>query len=167
MGVVSKRYETGYGIYEIQVEDEQVCVIHKVDSMDGAVDLQQVTSEDAGQPQRDLDVLESAYRQLEEYFAGVREVFSFAMNPQGTEFQRKVWNALREIPYGETRSYKEIAIAIGNPKACRAVGMANNANPIIIAIPCHRVIGASGKLVGYARGLEMKKHLLELEKRAR
>ena len=85
----------------------------------------------------------------------------------GTAFQEKVCEALRQIPYGETRSYKDIAEAIGHPKAYRAVGMANNANPIFIAIPCHRVIGANGSLVGYGGGLEMKKALLELEQKVR
>ena len=82
---------------------------------------------------------------------------------EGTPFQKKVWNALQNIPYGETRTYKQIAEEIGNPKACRAVGMANNKNPMIIVVPCHRVIGANGKLVGYGGGLEMKRALLDLE----
>ena len=85
------------------------------------------------------------------------------LHPNGTEFQIKVWKALTEIPYGETRSYKDIAISIGNEKACRAVGMANNKNPIPIIIPCHRVIGANKKLVGYAGGLDLKERLLDLE----
>ncbi|MBR2062235.1 MAG: methylated-DNA--[Anaerotignum sp.] len=85
--------------------------------------------------------------------------------PKGTEFQQKVWKALTEIPYGETRTYGEIAAAVGNPKAARAVGMANNKNPIGIIIPCHRVVGANGKLVGYAGGMEKKAFLLELERK--
>ena len=84
--------------------------------------------------------------------------------PKGTPFQQKVWAALQEIPYGETRSYKEIAAMVGNEKACRAVGMANNRNPLPIFIPCHRVVGTNGKLVGYAGGLDVKTFLLELEK---
>ena len=96
--------------------------------------------------------------------AGTRKAFDFPYRLHGTPFQERVWAALREIPYGETRSYKDIAEAIGHPKAFRAVGMANHANPIFIAIPCHRVIGASGSLVGYGGGLEMKKALLELER---
>ena len=102
--------------------------------------------------------------QLKEYFAGKRKKFDVPLNPQGTEFQRSVWKALQEIPYGKIRSYKQIAKAIGNPKACRAVGMANNKNPIWILIPCHRVIGTDGKLTGYGGGLEMKKRLLNIEK---
>lgn len=103
-------------------------------------------------------------RQLEEYFAGVRQCFSLPLAPKGTTFQQKVWAALREIPYGETRSYGEIARAIGSPKAARAVGMANHCNPLAILIPCHRVIGANGFLTGYAPGLEKKEWLLERER---
>ena len=106
---------------------------------------------------------ELVFRQLDEYFAGTRKTFDFPYRLHGTAFQEKVWAALREIPYGETRSYKDIAEAIGHPKAFRAVGMANHANPIFIAIPCHRVIGANGSLVGYGGGLEMKRALLDLE----
>jgi len=106
-----------------------------------------------------------AAMQLREYFAGKRKKFDVPIDPQGTEFQRSVWKALQAIPYGKTRSYKQIAQAIGNPKACRAVGMANNKNPIWIIIPCHRVIGADGELVGYGGGIEMKKRLLSIEKR--
>lgn len=105
-----------------------------------------------------------AYAQIMEYFQGKRRSFTFPYELRGTEFQKKVWRALCDIPYGETRTYKEIAAAVGNPKACRAVGMANNKNPIAIAVPCHRVIGADGKLVGYAGGLDMKVALLQLEK---
>ncbi len=116
------------------------------------------------QPEGAPDALaETVFRQLDEYFAGTRTVFDFPCAPQGTPFQQKVWAALCEIPYGETRSYKQIAEAVGKPKACRAVGMANNRNPIIIVIPCHRVIGANGALTGYGGGLEMKRALLELE----
>lgn len=110
------------------------------------------------------ELTELVFRQLDEYFAGVRKTFDFPYRLHGTPFQEKVWEALRDIPYGETRSYKDIAEAIGHPKAFRAVGMANHANPIFLAIPCHRVIGSGGSLVGYGGGLEMKKALLELEK---
>lgn len=103
--------------------------------------------------------------QLCEYFAGSRQTFDLPLEPRGTEFQRRVWNALCEIPYGETRSYGEIAQRVGNPKASRAVGMANHRNPIPILIPCHRVIGADGSLVGYGGGLGVKRYLLDLEKR--
>ena len=109
------------------------------------------------------DLTKLAYTQIREYLDGQRKVFDLPLDPNGTEFQIKVWKALTEIPYGETRSYKDIAISIGNEKACRAVGMANNKNPIPIIIPCHRVIGANKKLVGYAGGLDLKERLLDLE----
>ncbi len=102
---------------------------------------------------------------LDHYFRGKLRQFEVPLNPIGTLFQRQVWKALQTIPYGETRSYKQLAELIGNPKACRAVGMANNRNPIAIIIPCHRVIGADGKLVGYGGGLPIKEYLLELEQR--
>lgn len=112
------------------------------------------------------ELLMEIVSQLDEYFDGTRKVFDLPIEPEGTEFQKKVWKSLIEIPYGETKSYGEIAKIIGNDKAARAVGMANNKNPIAIIIPCHRVIGANGKLVGYAGGLELKEKLLELEKRS-
>lgn len=110
------------------------------------------------------DLTDRAFREISEYLAGSRREFDLPLAPEGTPFQKRVWDALRAIPYGETRSYRQIAEQIGNPKACRAVGMANNRNPIAILIPCHRVVGADGSLVGYAGGLEIKKRLLELEK---
>ena len=102
--------------------------------------------------------------QLEEYFDGRRKEFEIPLKLIGTEFQKKVWNELLKIPYGATVSYKDIAIKIGNPKACRAVGMANHNNPILIIVPCHRVINENNKLGGYALGLDLKRKLLELEK---
>lgn len=108
-------------------------------------------------------VLRQAVSELTEYFAGTRKSFSVPIAPAGTAFQLKVWAALRDIPYGETRSYGEIAAAVGNPKASRAVGGANHRNPILILTPCHRVIGASGALTGFGAGLPMKEALLKLE----
>ncbi|MGO4999755.1 methylated-DNA--[protein]-cysteine S-methyltransferase [Oceanisphaera sp. W20_SRM_FM3] len=108
---------------------------------------------------------QAACRQLEEYFAGQRLQFSLRLAPQGTAFQQQVWQALLTIPHGEHRSYKDIALSIDNPKAMRAVGLANSRNPIALIIPCHRVIGASGKLVGYAGGITRKAWLLEHEKK--
>ncbi|MDD4075114.1 MAG: methylated-DNA--[protein]-cysteine S-methyltransferase [Eubacteriales bacterium] len=108
---------------------------------------------------------DSAFTQLQEYFMGKRKVFHLPLAPVGTTFQRKVWEALYAIPYGETRAYRDIAATIGEPRAYRAVGMANNRNPIMIVIPCHRVIGAHGELVGYGGGLDMKEALLTLERR--
>lgn len=112
----------------------------------------------------ETDLLKEAAQQLKDYLAGKRKNFNIPLMPEGTEFQQNVWKALQQIPYGKTCTYGEIARKIGNPKACRAVGMANNKNPIGIFIPCHRVIGANGRLVGYAGGLEMKEHLLAIEK---
>ncbi|WP_293746440.1 methylated-DNA--[protein]-cysteine S-methyltransferase [uncultured Acinetobacter sp.] len=102
-------------------------------------------------------------KQLEEYFAGQRQQFDLPLDFQGTDFQQQVWQALLTIPYGEKRSYKEIAVQIGNEKAVRAVGAANGKNPISIIAPCHRVIGSSGALVGFAGGLDKKQILLSLE----
>jgi methylated-DNA-[protein]-cysteine S-methyltransferase len=110
-------------------------------------------------------LIKKAHEQINQYLNGEREIFDLQLEPKGTDFQKKVWKALEQIPFGETRSYKEIAISIGNEKASRAVGMANNKNPLPIVIPCHRVIGTNGKLVGYAGGLDIKERLLELEKR--
>lgn len=112
---------------------------------------------------QDQEVTKEVARQLEAYFAGSRKSFDLPLAPKGTPFQNLAWQALREIPYGETRSYKEQAQAIGRPTAVRAIGSANNRNPIPIIIPCHRVIGANGALVGYAGGLVIKKTLLQLE----
>jgi len=108
-------------------------------------------------------LLDVAFRQLDEYFAGKRTTFSLPLAPTGTPFQRRVWKVLETIPYGETWSYKDVATRAGNPKATRAVGMANNRNPIAIVVPCHRVIGADGRLVGYGGGLARKAWLLALE----
>ena len=113
----------------------------------------------------DLPIVVKLKKELDEYFIGERKVFDLPLKFNGTKFQERVWNALLKIPYGEIRTYKDIATAIGNDKASRAVGMANNKNNIIILIPCHRVIGSNGKLVGYAGGLETKEYLLNLEKK--
>ena len=112
---------------------------------------------------RDTPLLLEARRQLEEYFAGLRAAFSLPLAPEGTDFQKAVWRELENIPYGETRTYGQIARALGNPNASRAVGMANHKNPVAIMIPCHRVIGADGSLTGYAGGLDIKETLLRLE----
>jgi O-6-methylguanine DNA methyltransferase len=102
-------------------------------------------------------------RELNEYFAGERREFSFPLDLRGTEFQLACWRALLEIPYGETRSYRDIAEAIGHAQAYRAVGMSNNRNPVAIVVPCHRVIASSGSLCGYGGGLDVKRKLLDLE----
>ena len=109
-------------------------------------------------------ILLEAERQLGEYFAGKRKTFSVALDVRGTPFQKDVWAALRAIPFGETRSYGQLAKHLGNPRASRAVGAANGRNPVSIIVPCHRVIGSTGKLTGFAGGLETKAYLLSLEK---
>lgn len=116
-------------------------------------------SEDKNHP-----ILLETERQLNDYFVGDLKVFSLELDAVGTDFQKDVWEALRTIPYGETRSYGQIAKQIGNPKAVRAVGAANGKNPISIVVPCHRVIGSNGKLTGFAGGLEIKACLLNIEK---
>jgi methylated-DNA-[protein]-cysteine S-methyltransferase len=113
---------------------------------------------------RNSEPFDECKRQLREYFAGELREFSIPLAPEGTEFQLQVWNALRSIPYGETVSYGELAEQIGRPAASRAVGAANGRNPIPVIIPCHRVIGSSGQLVGFGGGIATKKHLLALER---
>ncbi|MCL2562091.1 MAG: methylated-DNA--[protein]-cysteine S-methyltransferase [Rikenellaceae bacterium] len=116
-----------------------------------------------GAVEGETEALAVAERQLDEYFAGKRMEFELPLRPSGTSFQQNVWCELQRIPYGRTASYGQVAAAVGKPRAARAVGMANNRNPIAVIIPCHRVIGSNGALTGYAGGLEVKKRLLELE----
>ena len=113
---------------------------------------------------QEASILRAAQTQLAEYFLGKRKLFDLPLSPRGTDFQMRVWSELAKIPYGETATYKDIAIRIQNEKGVRAVGLANGRNPISIFIPCHRVIGSSGKLTGYAGGLENKTFLIGLEK---
>lgn len=110
------------------------------------------------------DIVYEAYSQLQEYFSRKRIRFELPIHNAGTAFQQQVWQELRQIPYGETRSYEEIAVAIGNPRACRAIGQANNRNPILIINPCHRVIHKNGDITGFGCGTEVKRFLLNLEK---
>lgn len=144
-------YETEIGIIGIRENNKSITDIYfsKVDTNDNI---------------EETDLIKECFKQLKEYFEGNRVKFDLPLDARGTEFQKKVWNELLSIPYGETKSYKDIAVAIGNEKACRAIGMANNKNPIPIIIPCHRVIGSNGKLVGYAGGLNVKEKLLNIEK---
>ncbi|MBE3669098.1 cysteine methyltransferase [Vibrio navarrensis] len=119
--------------------------------------------DDLGQENANHAVLSLALTQLDEYFTGKRTQFDLPIAAKGTAFQMQVWQALTTIPYGETWSYQELANVIGNPKAVRAVGLANGKNPVSIVVPCHRVIGKNGKLTGYAGGIERKRWLLERE----
>ena len=115
----------------------------------------------------DCDLLRKCALELEMYFAGKLKEFTVPLKLVGTDFRKKCWQALRTIPYGETISYKELAIKVGNPKACRAVGGANHHNPIVIIVPCHRVIGTRGGLTGFGGGLDKKQMLLELESKCK
>lgn len=124
-------------------------------------------TDESGTEAPETHLLNEVVHQLQEYFAGKRFTFDLPLKPRGTPFQQKVWRALLEIPYGQTVSYKDIAIKIDSPKAVRAIGMANAKNPIPIIIPCHRVIGANGKLVGYSSGLWRKEWLLRHERALR
>ena len=134
---------------------------------DGAISAIGLARESDERPadSAETPVLEQAARELAEYFAGKRTEFTFPMRAQGTPFQTAVWDALLNIPYGETKTYGQIAAAVDNPKGSRAVGMACNRNPIMISVPCHRVVGAGGALTGYAGGLSVKEKLLELEQK--
>ena len=116
---------------------------------------------------KSTELLERAARELDEYFRGERRAFTIPLNPHGTPFQKRCWDALCRIPCGETRTYAQQAAMIGNPKACRAVGMGNHYNPLPIFIPCHRVIGKNGTLTGYAGGLDIKETLLNIERMTR
>ena len=113
--------------------------------------------------EKETDYIRRTYLQLKEYLSGKRKSFDIEIEMIGTEFQKKVWKELLNIPYGETRSYKDVATAIGNKKACRAVGNANNKNPIAIIVPCHRVVGSNGSMTGYAGGIDIKEKLLKIE----
>ncbi len=143
------KYNTIVGDLYIGEEDNHITNITTIKNFEGELE--------------EVEIIKKAYEQLQEYFNGERKSFDLPLNPKGTDFQKSVWNALLQIPYGEVWSYKDVAKYIGNEKACRAVGNANNKNPIVIIIPCHRVIGTNGKLVGYGGGLPMKEKLLKLE----
>ena len=141
--------DTPIGFIEVKASDNGLVSIAFVEAMDEDCRSNQHTNE--------------AIQQLTEYFDGKRKQFNLHLDAKGTEFQDTVWRALVDVPYGETTSYAEIAKRIGRPKAMRAVGAANGRNPLAIVVPCHRIIGSSGKLVGYASGLERKTFLLNLE----
>lgn len=141
--------DTQLGILEIVFDEEYILGV-------GFVNQKQKASPST--------LSKQAVKELGEYFEGKRKTFSLPLYMQGTEFQKQVWKALQDIPYGQTCSYKDIAVKIGKPNASRAVGQANNKNPLSILVPCHRVIGALGNLVGYGGGLNRKEWLLEMEK---
>lgn len=161
-----KYIETKLGKIGIVEEDSKIVkVIIVNENNKKSKDKEDSKNDYENYQEKDTELLLEAKKELEEYFEGKRKEFDLPLEQEGTEFQKRVWNALEKIPYGETRTYKEVAKMIGNEKASRAVGMANNKNNIPIIVPCHRVIGSNGKLVGYALGLDMKKYLLDLEKK--
>ena len=144
--------------------------LHRIDFIDdhrdGASRVALLERESGEPAERDSEAAAFATAQLSEYFAGERSEFDLPLHPVGTDFQLRVWEALLDVPYGETVSYGEIAEAIGNPGGSRAVGAANGRNPISIVAPCHRIIGANGSLTGYGGGLDRKAWLLNLEAQA-
>lgn len=142
-------YEYEFGYLKIGFENETVLLLTNAETID--------------EDNSPCEFTESVYGEICGYLQGTRRKFDFRYELIGTDFQKKVWAELEKIPYGETRSYKDIAIAVGQPKAVRAVGAANNKNPVMIAVPCHRVIGSDGSLTGYAGGLKMKKRLLDIK----
>jgi methylated-DNA-[protein]-cysteine S-methyltransferase len=154
---VYKRVHSPVGRLTLVATDEGLAAILWENNRPRRVRLN-IESEENGHP-----VLVETERQLDEYFAGRRKQFALKLDLSGTAFQRKVWNALLTIPFGETRSYSQIARQIGNPDAARAVGAANGRNPVSIVAPCHRVVGSTGALTGFAGGLKVKAHLLAFE----
>lgn len=158
--------ETSIGMLTLAVYEQQLCHLD-FGSLEENRPKLMLWAEKHGLPSvfnEDETQCAEAARQLRDYFNGDRKTFTLELLMKGTEFQRKVWTALAAIPYGETRSYKDIAHEVKNPKAVRAIGMANNRNPIPIIVPCHRVIGADGSLVGYGGGLKTKQFLLNFER---
>lgn len=143
-------YKSEIGIVEITSSEDAVLSIYFVDKEGETVEMPKI--------------LKEAYNQIDEYFKGKRKKFNLKLSFEGTDFQNRVWNELTKIPYGQVVSYKDIAIAVGNEKAVRAVGTTNGKNKISIVVPCHRVIGSNGKLTGYAGGLHRKEWLLNHEK---
>ena len=154
------KYKSSIGELLLSARDGYVTELY----FDGGITTPPTLKEAAPDPE-DAKILQALTKELDAYFAGTLREFTVPLKPAGTPFRMKVWEALQTIPYGGTISYKQLAERIDNPKAIRAVGGANHHNPISIIIPCHRVIGASGKLVGYGGGLNVKEFLLELEKK--
>ncbi len=147
--MVTCYYQTKIGRIKIAQEGDAIVEIN--------------VTESEKESEKETPLIKKTIKELEEYFEGKRKFFDIPISIKGTEFQEKVWEALLRIPYGETKSYEDIAKMIGCPKGARAVGMANHNNKIIIIIPCHRVIGKNGKLIGYAGGLPVKEKLLQIE----
>ena len=161
-----KRVDTPLGIVEIGAGADGICSIRFVQDEEQEIKESSSHGESPGDAEEEQiqRLLSEAQRQLTEYMEGRRKVFELPLSVEGTSFQKKVWEELRRIPYGETRTYGQIAALVGNPKGSRAVGMANHHNPVGIVVPCHRVIGADGKLTGYAGVVDKKAGLLKLER---
>ena len=157
MNLAYKTIESPVGKLTLVASDKGLVAILWENDRPGRVRLNELVEE------KDNSILVKTEQQLSEYFAGKRKAFSVALDMRGTRFQKDVWEALLAIPFGETRSYAQLARQLGNERATRAVGAANGRNPISIIVPCHRVIGSSGKLTGFAGGLDAKAHLLGLE----
>lgn len=157
MSEVESRVESPIGELRLVASDDALVGVYLPDHLRGP-------PAGSGDAVRGHPVMEEARDQLRAWFAGRRTTFDLPLRPRGTPFQLSVWRALGEIPYGETSSYRELAVAVGQPSAARAVGAANARNPLSIVVPCHRVIGARGELTGYAGGVERKRWLLEHER---
>lgn len=156
---VHSEIDSPIGPLTLVATDSSLCAVYMAD--------QRHRPNDATFGRPDPDAFAKARTQLKQYFAGERSAFDLPLTLEGTAFQREVWQALRDIPYGETRSYGEVAVALGRPNAARAVGLANGRNPLSIVVPCHRLVGADGSLTGYGGGLTRKRYLLDLERGAR
>lgn len=157
-------YKCSAGELILGAYKEQLCICDwRYRKMRGAVDNRIMKALNTEFEERETDVLYAAQMQLDEYFSGTREIFEIPLLLIGSDFQKQVWNALLNIPYGEKRSYLQLSKAIGNVKAIRAVASANGANALAVFVPCHRIVGSNGKLVGYAGGLKAKQQLLNLE----
>jgi len=152
-------YQTKIGPIEIKEQNGKITKLHFINP-------EELKQQKEFQQNEETPLIKQTYMQITEYLEGKRKNFTIPIQLKGTPFQIKVWQALQQIPYGETRSYQDIAEAVGSPKACRAVGMANHNNSIAIIVPCHRVIGKNNKLVGYAGGLDIKAKLLSIEKKS-
>ncbi len=158
MSYVSKRVQSPVGLLTLVASEQGLAAVLWPDDPPGRVRL------DLAEEAPDHPMIREAERQLAEYFAGRRIEFDLPLDPSGTPFQQKVWSALRSIPFGETRTYAEVATQIGHPGAARAVGAASGRNPLSIVAPCHRVVGTSGELTGFAGGLAVKARLLAFER---
>lgn len=154
-------YKAPWGRLIVTIEDDQLsCIDFVTEETKSRSPFSADIKDNPGESQ----TAQKICKQLDEYFAGSRQIFDVPLLLRGSPFQKEVWKALQQIPYATTLSYSKVALAIGRPKVQRAVGMACNRNPVPIIVPCHRVLGSSGQLTGYAGGLDIKAHLLELEK---